>query len=464
MADIFLALFPRSFHDMAATAVKAAQSKVVEVPEDGKAGQRFIARFPFSFYLNRLLESMRTGVEGYPMHDWSMFLQQQFEILQVPGGVDQAMTEELLRAYCHDVICLNMSATANVDRTTAAALVWHVLTLAAPVLASGVVKCMPPTLLSSIQTRFWACEQRLHAFLLLCDAVPAAQEPLVAMLSTASTGVTVNLDIDVAKIILHVQTERVVACKTTEDYANWLLSWKRVFSTVKDLISPTEHKRKEAIVVNESDEKAPEDAQNENAKSAADSMLLETLTQVSDTALVSLREQAERLQFFSIFIRDFGLPLRLAPELLSETIVRLQDVQLCSQSTLQLLLRVFFDLNKKFSRQSGVLECVICTNLPVNPVRFCSRSGCRRLVCQACADGYMSSAMFSQSPICFWCRQSQPTYVHDPADKVVVEESGEKELRLQNCASRVIEHFVFSICFKSVLALESSLLTDLINL
>src|SRR5262245_6084620 len=114
------------------------------------------------------------------------------------------------------------------------------------------------------------------------------------------------------------------------------------------------------------------------------SMLLCTCT------IVKYRSLSTRA--VSMLCSDISVPLGLLPDLTLETMLALKDTSVRTQSTLHALLKMFFDLNKKYSRQSGsdknaggdLVECVICENLPVNPVRYCTK--CLKLVCKSCVE------------------------------------------------------------------------------
>lgn len=63
--------------------------------------------------------------------------------------------------------------------------------------------------------------------------------------------------------------------------------------------------------------------------------------------------------------------------------------QLRTQATFRVLIKMLSDLNREYSREGQEVECDICNSIPIEPVRFCGLPQCRRLVCKACADGYL---------------------------------------------------------------------------
>lgn len=160
------------------------------------------------------------------------------------------------------------------------------------------------------------------------------------------------------------------------------------------------------------------------------------LTQTPVT-LNKLRTHVQCLQFAAAFVRDFAAVLKLPLASTFSTVRRLLGVELRSQSTLQLLLRVFGELNKEYARVGGELECVFCSCVPRDPVRFCGRAECRRLVCRSCVEDFLASATFKQSKQCFWCRQvNPPPMIVDERDRRSVADSAVKEKTLQAAASR----------------------------
>ena len=115
---------------------------------------------------------------------------------------------------------------------------------------------------------------------------------------------------------------------------------------------------------------------------------------------------------------------------------------------MQTLLRVFSELNKEYARVGGELECIFCLSVPHDPVRFCGRPACRRLVCRACVETFLRSDAFQKTKQCFWCREKNPpAAVQEERDLISVATGEHKERRLQAAASRVMEAYIFDICF-----------------
>jgi hypothetical protein len=115
-------------------------------------------------------------------------------------------------------------------------------------------------------------------------------------------------------------------------------------------------------------------------------------------------------------------------------------------------------LNHKYSRMGSDVECAICTLIPSDPVRFCSRDTCRRLVCRKCANGYLySPAFLDGGRQCCWCRQTGACHVaEDRTALQLVKECRSKEAQLRASAARIMQFFIFDFC----LAAPSPLAAD----
>ena len=95
--------------------------------------------------------------------------------------------------------------------------------------------------------------------------------------------------------------------------------------------------------------------------------------------------------------------------------------------------------------------------IPVDPVRFCHRKNCQRLVCRSCAEAYMASSAYKDNKrACFWCRGDDANYIIEEKDALLVSESRDKELQLQAAASRFMEFYIFDFCFNVRLAARSA--------
>lgn len=168
-----------------------------------------------------------------------------------------------------------------------------------------------------------------------------------------------------------------------------------------------------------------------------------------ESSLSLLQAHVMCINFVATFVRDFASTLKLPIMLTVSTVQRLMvGVQLRSRSTLQLLLRVFSDLNKEYARAAGEVECVFCYSVPRDPVRFCGQ--CRRLVCRSCVESFLQSPVYKNSKECFWCRNpNADNYVVDERDRKSVAASSEKERLLQAAASRMTDCFSGSVFYSS---------------
>jgi hypothetical protein len=162
--------------------------------------------------------------------------------------------------------------------------------------------------------------------------------------------------------------------------------------------------------------------------------------------------------------------LIIQPEVTLRTLAKLQNVTLQSQSTFRAVLHLLSELNREYSRAENEIECDICLRIPEDPVRFCGRATCSRMVCKNCADEYINSAAYLDGDrICFWCRTTNcPPYYVNEADHHLVDDSKNKEARLRAAACRLMEFYIFDFCLSSHtgqnIILDGLLISDLIHL
>ena len=147
----------------------------IAVSTDGAGGRPFTARFPFSFYIFRIIEGSRVELINRK-GDTATMLQQQVERLGFEHGIDGVLPVSVVRRYAYDFACMALAPVEGIDRQAQADHVWDALTL------YGHGKA--PVRLSDVHARWWRCERTVHAYMDLIDGVPSARPVLVGLCQT----------------------------------------------------------------------------------------------------------------------------------------------------------------------------------------------------------------------------------------------------------------------------------------
>jgi hypothetical protein len=165
------------------------------VHTDGSSGQSFICKFPFSFYIARILQGMRQVVEPRT-GQIETILTQQFAQLGFEYGLSSTnLPEGLLKRYTHDIAAMHVMYSTKIDREIYGTLLWHILCL----YKGG----QAPTCLAQIHARLWQCERTVHRYCLLLDAVPSiAESSLVLLEKRAKAGASLGGATDLAMVRL----------------------------------------------------------------------------------------------------------------------------------------------------------------------------------------------------------------------------------------------------------------------
>lgn len=125
----------------------------VRVSDDGASGP-FECRFPFSFFLYRLVDAMRPVAEGATEES----LSQQLDLLSLGRDLAGRLGPDLLSRYMHDVTCMRFGAVQGLGRDEQAKLLARVLELAADTTTSP-GSAGPPTTIAAVHHRLWKTER-----------------------------------------------------------------------------------------------------------------------------------------------------------------------------------------------------------------------------------------------------------------------------------------------------------------
>ena len=198
LEPLWLSLFSDAFRAAESSAALAKWSLEsrgsVDVVSDGSGGA-WQAKFPFSFFVSDLVESLRTAADtGAPPKQQRTLLLQQWRLvsplspaLLVAGGSDSGAAEDqlppqLLESYVSDFVQIHTPPVPALSTPQCTQLVKATLCLAVP---PG-EQVAPPDTIPEVHLRFWNCEVVLRAYVHLAVAVPTCAEPLIALLSAES--------------------------------------------------------------------------------------------------------------------------------------------------------------------------------------------------------------------------------------------------------------------------------------
>jgi MoxR-like ATPase len=249
MQSLWTYLFIKTFdhmslvnlHKAKQTVVMGSKPKSIEVPSDGSERSPFQSKFPFSFFIFRLLESMKEATVAIAAAETtqaagakSTALQSQFEMLSLEQGLAETLSKELLHCYVYDFACMQLMTSDNCSKDVQTEILWRVLELAQP---DEPIQC-----LSDIHSRFWDCENRVVLYCQLLDAVPAAVDPIREKVLSASvvdfskeTGIEASsaaIDIVVIKLVLNA-----LQLTADTDYGDWCTQMDLAKPAVLSLLS-----------------------------------------------------------------------------------------------------------------------------------------------------------------------------------------------------------------------------------
>ncbi|KNC55646.1 uncharacterized protein AMSG_01915 [Thecamonas trahens ATCC 50062] len=417
---LWLYLFAKSFSDMGATSTDQLVPQVggtVTVSSDGASGARFASRFPFSFYLARIISASRAFADADA-------LESQFALLDLEHGLSGELPRELFDRYVYDLAAMSLPGSDAYSVEEVADVLGQ--------LASG------RTTLGALHAGFWRAEKFVRAYLELVDAVPATKVGVFGALARTGgvLGPEVHLDVLVAALDALAPVNQ--AWCALDDYPDWA-------------------------------------ARFEKAQPAVDSVLAWADEEVKDAALprhaarlAASARQWRKLAFYHTFVREVAMVLYIEPAMTLSVLEALEPVELATQSAYRVLVQLLSDLNRQISRRGQEIECAICLSIPSEPVRYCGRGSCNQLLCAGCVAQFRASpAYLEQGRACLWCRvPNAPEPVPAYEDAAAVAAAAAKEAALSMAASHLMEAFVFEHCLSphGLASLDVPLLADFVAL
>lgn len=161
------------------------KEEVVEVKSDALLDSTtFSARFPFSFFLVPMIDTMRKSAED----KGELFLQRQLESMCFDEGIFDHMENRALLDFVHDFTCMKLRDIPKLSRIKQAEIVFHFLTFVKTNSDSdsssltipeetkdSIHQCLPGiSRISQLHWRFWKCERILELYfdILHTGAIP----------------------------------------------------------------------------------------------------------------------------------------------------------------------------------------------------------------------------------------------------------------------------------------------------
>ena len=260
-------LFVRSFKDQYIehkdTLSMANLQFRLEVPTDGKDKAAFACRFPFSFYIHRLLQGLRESVTTVAATNDSNsedVANSQFKLLSVGFGIDGQLEKDLLNNYIHDFACMQLMNTTSASKSQQTILLRRILELYRP-------DCELNTL-AGVHGRAWDCASRINLHLQLLDSLTgdaaiAAVAAVLKLLERSAddfiqqTDMPLDAAVDISIlqcIIEHLNPmSKAQSWTSTDDYGAWLVQVDSakpavlsVLASISDSVgstSPSAHQR-----------------------------------------------------------------------------------------------------------------------------------------------------------------------------------------------------------------------------
>uniref|UniRef100_A0A7S0DVA6 Uncharacterized protein n=1 Tax=Amorphochlora amoebiformis TaxID=1561963 RepID=A0A7S0DVA6_9EUKA len=319
--DIWLYLFKRSCKDLGGFQLNAIkEGGAVEVLSDGSSSQSYRSRFPFSFFLNRLLIEFRALTQD--SQNPAKSLQSQFQLLQWEFGIAEKMEKDVLYRYAYDFTCMNCAYSEHSGREQQARMLWKLITLK---------KGEQPEYLSQITAYFWQLENTVTAYFGLIDAVPDSLNVISNAIEEAKICGS-ELDITLVSHIITILSPHKQKWKAVEDYGDWMTKFEDVRPIIEGLIALS---RRQSVP-----SKTVEDVAN----------------------------GWEKLLFTYTFIRDVSVPMKVDPELTLRTLEPTGKGELRTSAIFRAIVRMFSDLRFQIINPSDDYICPITLEPFKDPV------------------------------------------------------------------------------------------------
>jgi len=294
-----------------------------EVVTDGFNGKEFSGRFPFSFYIRKLMEEIR----GMADQGYEMFAQQvRFQLVNLEIE-DMCTNEEMVFNYLHDVCCMTMEGIVGMQRDEQAQMVLTFLELFSK---QENLREMFPSIdsIAAVQFLLWRAEQIMELYFLLLNSLPQSAKDNIW--NTVSVGghdfiEATTLFVDV---VLHELDPHRQGFRSSAECEKWM-------SDVEQFREPT----------------------------------LQLFGHLGSVSVV-FRERWEKIEFFYAFLRDIARPLALQPQKVQTFLQKLDGVQLSTKEALQVVIAALVILNRdSMGEDNFEFQCPITLERMFDPVK-----------------------------------------------------------------------------------------------
>lgn len=378
LQQLWLYLFTMSFRDLNVSALGLSagvmtsgrarkQKTVVEVQSDGVGDVAFDHQFPFSFYLTRILDSMRAVAE----HREEAQLIHQLELVGLDHGIAGRVSQAQMEAYIYDFTCMYCIPVRDISRREQARVLHRLLVnvgggaaklhtsvtlrhddidvgfdekqgedmnfdgatatpsssaTTSPIERSGdgeakfdeVPVCLE--YLAQVHYRYWSAERILQLYFELLNIVPGGKRTVWEYLMQ-SESVDDSTHVAVLNLVLDALQTRASNMRHVSEYPDWLVEVSSAKTPVFSLLD----------VVS------------------------------ADTAKASLRTRWIRLEFFCTYTREVAIPLQLEPAVVHNLVAKMGDLDFTTQAAFQTVVDDLVTLQKQILRQQrGIPDEFIC--------------------------------------------------------------------------------------------------------
>jgi hypothetical protein len=394
------------------------------VKTDGFDSCPFDARFPFSFYLCPLIDSMRKIAEHAPEYQ----LRGQFSTLGLELNLDKPLDTKLIQNYLYDIVCMKCRPLTNVSRVDQTRLVNFLLEMACDQVGATRTGAIPASVeadamvveenstsassssafderelcyLTSIHHRWWRIERIVDLYCELLNVLPTAVAPILQCVVSQHNQHAV-VDAALHKRVLD------VCLATLEPWEG--VYWKN--SSVDSWLLTL-------------------DSARPHINSLVDLMAS------ADALSSAVRRRWLRLEFFKSFVQNVAVPLEMDVAVLRKHLQLYANEDLCTHESLCITVSLLCSLNTEMMReefgQHSDFICGITLQRMVDPV--------------IAADGFT----YERSAITEWFAKGKVT---SPCTNQVLSHTmlrPNTELRerldaLTDCnLSHFLEYFVFEV-------------------
>jgi MoxR-like ATPase len=259
-----------------------------------KRRERFVMRFPFSYFLSKVLDDLKevANTAGNPEDYLKTQFKMQFKANdvedQLSGEFKGELGQKLLFDYVYDFTCMHCAKVEGLDRDTHASAVWQIL-LHGNDGSAGTNAEPSLTTLAAVHARYWHVEKHLKIYFSLVDVVPASAESVGAFLTGLRTPLVCEVHLNMLKLVLPKLKANGQKWEDVKDYFQWILVIEQAGPSVTSLLEVCRQQLRSS----------------RHAGSTANSQL--------QTLLAERQEDWDRIMMFYSFVRDVAWPLSIQP-------------------------------------------------------------------------------------------------------------------------------------------------------